>query len=746
MLAAGDGVRAAIAHAAPALADAIDRGWTPKVEAAVARYALRMAGRPAPFGLLAGVSVGEIGDATRLDLERGLIPTTVTRCLGVPAGAANPTVRRSGEWRHAVDPVTHAWTRTRAADGEQDASGEKQVTVIDAWRPAPGLTLSTGLVADLAGAAELLCALTPDRPPALVGRFARRLIHRYGDAEVALLEALDPEDGIGLEPAAHELEWGARERRLLDAVASGAGEWELTDGDLAALAPRRPRPAPAAFAVQATLLADGGLRVHGVSGPSGARFLGRHAHADLAARLQAHLRAEEALAPEYIHAEVRLAPNDAGEAVVMAPPGLRSHVLDLSGGAEGATVISPAELVVRIEDGRPALRAPALGRDVVPRITSAHAYHEHPSGPYRFLGHLQDPHGSGWIGWDWGPLRSAARLPRVRRGRTVLAPATWRRAPGDLDGLPRFVLLRQGDHELPLDLASPLARAVLAKTAGTLTFAEDLATAPVRSAAGHHRHDVIVPFTHPPPKGVGSRHRTSPGAAARPARAVFKPGSEWTTVKLYCGPAAADDILRDLVAPAVAGARWFFLRYADPEWHLRVRVRAPDAAARLLELVADGRVWRAELDTYVRESARYGDIEGAEHAFRADSDAVLALLQPQPTAVERRRLAATGVALLLADAGAGRTARAQLRASFAPLRGRAGRGERAAVRALVADPPAALADRSVAWLPYVAAADAEAVTSLAHMHVNRLLREATRIEEGIVYDLLPRPASERVAR
>src|SRR5690606_27160717 len=123
------------------------------------------------------------------------------------------------------------------------------------------------------------------------------------------------------------------------------------------------------------------------------------------------------------------------------------------------------------------------------------------------------------------------------------------------------------------------------------------------------------------------------------------PGSRWLYAKLYAGPAAADQVLREVVGPLVEQARaaglvdrWFFLRYADPEGHVRLRLRGEpgallarvvpllhDAAAPLL---ADGRVTRLVLDTYVRELERYGPGPGvdlAERLSEIDSDAALAI-------------------------------------------------------------------------------------------------------------------------
>ena len=76
------------------------------------------------------------------------------------------------------------------------------------------------------------------------------------------------------------------------------------------------------------------------------------------------------------------------------------------------------------------------------------------------------------------------------------------------------------------------------------------------------------------------------GAAPRPApapppavRRRFPPGSEWLYAKLYTGAATADRVLRDVVGPVTRSALragavdgWFFIRYGDPDWHLRWRL------------------------------------------------------------------------------------------------------------------------------------------------------------------------------
>jgi thiopeptide-type bacteriocin biosynthesis protein len=113
--------------------------------------------------------------------------------------------------------------------------------------------------------------------------------------------------------------------------------------------------------------------------------------------------------------------------------------------------------------------------------------------------------------------------------------------------------------------------------------------------------------------------------------------------------------------------RWFFIRYADPDPHLRWRLHAapfarPSAIRRAVEnaikpLVASGRVSRAGFDTYQREIERYGGpegIEASEELFCADSDAVIDILDAladsgDAAADLRWRLAIAGTDRLLAD-------------------------------------------------------------------------------------------------
>jgi thiopeptide-type bacteriocin biosynthesis protein len=696
---------------------------------------------------------------------------------------------------------------------------------VDLAKPGPDLALGEDVVTELYRAVDVLHGLTRSQPGDELGRFREAFAARYEQREVPLAEALDEEVGVGYGPpaalaaegapllaglvpartAAPGPAWTAADayllRLLARALSDGATEVELTAADLAALAGDDPPPLPDALCVSAVVAGEGdGVRVvvEGAAGPSGARLLGRFCHLDpdLEALVRRHLAEEEKARPDVVLAEVVHLP-EGRVGNILARPVLRPYEIPFLAapgvGPDGRLPLD--DLLVSVAGGRVVLRSRRLGREVVPRITNAHNTTTGALAVYRFLGALQYQGVAGWLGWSWGSLQSAPFLPRVTYGRLVLARAQWFVSGGDLKPLvaartaaqrfravqdvraaarlPRRVVVSVGDNDLPVDLDTVGGCELFAHEArrGALRLVEaypgpdDL---PLATPEGRFAHEVVLPI---------ARRAAVPAAgwlagSDEGVESVFPPGSEWLTAKLYTGKATADAVLREAVAPLVHDVAdvtdgWFFLRYADPEDHLRLRFhgdpaalsaevlpRLRDAAAPLL---ADGRVWRVQLDTYRREVARYGGPAGvlrAERVFHADSEAALAIVlaaEGDEGLGRRWRLALLGVDRLLADGGldvpARRAAVRRWRDMLAAEHGATGdaakrhagrlfRTERATLADLLERGHPAYERRSAAIRPLDAPEDV--LGSLAHMHVNRLLRAAQRTQELVVYDLLDR--------
>ena len=623
----------------------------------------------------------------------------------------------------------------------------------------------------------------------------------------------------------------------------------LDDEEMKALEDKTPASLPDAFAVMASLAApspealakgDFTLCMHGLSGPSGAILLGRFCHGDaeLRARVEEHLRAEEALRPDAVFAEVVHLP-EGRLGNILCRPNLRGYEIPYLGrsGAPPERQIPITDLRVSLRGSRIVLRSGRLGKEVLPRLTSAHNHPMAALGTYRFLCALQSQDGDAGLGWSWGALAGAPYLPRVRHGRVILSVARWvvekealtALAKGDEAArveavqalrarleLPRWIGVADADNVLPVDLDNVLSIesfVALVKNRRGVAL-QEMHPLPDELCAtgpeGRFVHEVVVPFVRTrTPDAAASVTNGIATAPPGPARRTFPPGSEWLYAQLYTGTATADRVLGELVAPLVAESlaegdadRWFFLRYSDPRWHLRVRLHGdperlvsrvlPRLHALAEPWLGDQRISRIQLDTYEREVERYGGdraIDLCEQIFAADSDATLAILASlsgDAAADVRWRLALRGMHLLLDDLGLDLGARHALltstRASFAaehradgPLEKQLGakfRKERASIEWVLRAPVdpgdaevtslhpgfGALADRSLRIaaparaLAELEAADprralrADLAGSLLHMHANRLLRSEQRAQELVLYDFLARIYDSEVAR
>jgi lantibiotic biosynthesis protein len=425
----------------------------------------------------------------------------------------------------------------------------------------------------------------------------------------------------------------------------------------------------------------------------------------------------------------------------------------------------------------------------------------------------------------------------------VLSPATWRLAPDELAGvhdlndadrfaavrrwqqrrgLPELVRVAQYDQRLVVDLRNVLSIDSFIHLARRFatdeqplvvqeTFLDDT-DLPARGPEGHFTHELVVPLvcdvtpSGPTPtvavRQNGPRAVTDGQATTR----RFPPGSSWLYAKLFTGPASADAVLTEVVAPLRERLRatggldgWFFLRLGDPDWHLRVRLHGapawssgealPALQEALAPLLDEGRVCRLQLDTYEREVEALGGpaaIGHVERLFEADSDAVVDLLASLPRGDggldTRWRLALYGMHRALLNLGLGLEARrsllATLREDYAREHrvdtatrremGRRFREERTAIEALLdpgADVPDGLADgaaaierRGEAWtepITRLRALDEQGELTVPwsrlaervlHLHANRLLRFAPRRQECVLYDLLARLYDGEAAR
>ncbi|WP_340200253.1 thiopeptide-type bacteriocin biosynthesis protein [Ascidiimonas sp. W6] len=115
-------------------------------------------------------------------------------------------------------------------------------------------------------------------------------------------------------------------------------------------------------------------------------------------------------------------------------------------------------------------------------------------------------------------------------------------------------------------------------------------------------------------------------------------GDQWLYYKIYTGPKTSDNVLTEIIKPVTEKLienntieSWFFIRYADPKHHIRVRFKYnnPNNIGSIINelypglktYIAEDLIWKIQIDTYQRELERYGTntMELAESLFYLDS-------------------------------------------------------------------------------------------------------------------------------
>lgn len=400
-------------------------------------------------------------------------------------------------------------------------------------------------------------------------------------------------------------------------------------------------------------------------------------------------RREEAVRPEAVFAELSYLPLVRRAANVVVHPGLRDHeiVVNASASVPDDRTITLSDLMVGVHDGHFYVCSQRLGKEVV--VGQSHLLTDlQAPNVCRFLLEIDQDRHPLLAAFHWGPYKSAPFLPRLVRGKVVISPAQWilqhgsvtPMGPGDDETrwyrgvqewrarwrVPRWVHLVEFDNRLLLDLRHPMCvtelLTALRKTTapGRLAVQEALPGHDqqwLRDTAGRtYTSEVVVPVVRrarpePAPRPGAdeplpvrlARHPARPPAADELRRL---PGDGWVYLKLYTSAKRQDEAVAGPLAPFVASLRaeglladWFFMRFADPEPHLRVRLLAADvrrggellakAAAWAGDVVRSGLAWKFGFDTYFPEVWRYGGpvaMTSVERAFGTDSEVAQAVL------------------------------------------------------------------------------------------------------------------------
>lgn len=517
--------------------------------------------------------------------------------------------------------------------------------------------------------------------------------------------------------------------------------------------------------------------------------------------------------------------------------------------------ISLQDLYLSVQEDRLVLRSKSRNKEIIPRMSTAHNYSMSSLPVYQFLCDLQFQQLPGsrfadqvdWVAgdvvdlqhrqilrglvFDWGPMSSHFRfLPRVTFQNLILHRATWNLAKADFETLlkttpddrakkthqwreryhvPRHILISDFDNELYIDLAHPAYQEMfvsILKKRPSVTLVEflfDPEKAVVKDTDGEtYTNEFIMAFGRKAGK-VGVQSRAFREKKPQLQRS-FQPGSEWLYFKVYAGARASDELLSNVTLELVEKLKaeglidhWFFIRYADPDLHFRLRFHLQDVAhiGRVIQLanahfeaaIHNRRIWKVQLDTYEREVERYGitSMELSEQLFYHDSEACLRFLHEaqdyEDPELLRWYYAMINIHLFLNDFQLDLEAKSQLMTSLqtsfaiefnaknkhsAKQLSEKYRDHREAIDEIVQGRLEGFPEELLAILQQKSAASASAcqdilaleaegelyvsrhslLSSHIHMIMNRLFRTQQRKYELVIYDMLARAYRSAVAR
>ncbi|WP_324787041.1 lantibiotic dehydratase [Streptomyces sp. H51] len=624
--------------------------------------------------------------------------------------------------RHNSGPVDDQRALRRQATATMIAlTAITERTLAVNLRPDCDIVLPEAVACEAKKALEVMARITPfpHGSPAWKD-YRARFLERYSmGAIVPLQDLIDPDTGLGY-PVSYRgtvlkrpvQATSRRDEHLLD-LAQGAAVKDQRDvvldqDDIEALSLSEPSQVPAHVELCFSMLAssvedvehgDFTLSIVGLSlgaGTTAGRFLTMLDRPDRE-RMTAAYAGLPTLTAGAVRGQVSSPPLRAQTYNVGRAPAVVPNVLAVGEHNPHATVTMD-DLGVVADAQRLYLVSLSTGETIEPSVLNAVELSNATHPLARFVCELHRSHTALPLPFSWGAAAQLPFLPAVRVGRTILSAACWRLRIRDLDGagpwpfrftdwrvqyaVPRTVYLGSDDRRLRLDLDTPthvqILRADLERH-GTVVLHE----APPENAFGWvgRAHEVTIPFA--------ADQAPVPAPVCRPGAVVSRdsgrlPGtSPWAYLKLYGNADRASEVLsrhlpRLLSEFGGSTPDVWFSRYADPDSHLRLRLRLPSpeyfgeavqrTAAWAAELRSEGLIQRVQWDTDSPEIGRYGTgpaLEAAERYFVADSTAAIAqLVLPIPETSRPAITAASIVDIATAFLGSPPAGREWLTSTF----------------------------------------------------------------------------------
>jgi len=430
----------------------------------------------------------------------------------------------------------------------------------------------------------------------------------------------------------------------------------------------------------------GKLYVQSFAGSSAANLLGRFAHGngEIQTIIKDITNHEQRNNNDKLLAEIVHLPESRTGNILLRPI-LRNYEIPYIGKSAMSVEhqMPLQDLMISIRNNKIFLRSKKYDKEVIPRLSTAHNYSFNSLPAYHFLCDLQTQEFEKQsLYFNWGGLSNNYKfLPRVEYENIVVFRATWQLTKLDyrelLDSsirdlkivisnwrqkwrIPQHVVLADGDNELFINFditySATMFIDIIKKRAQIVLheFLFDLEKPLIKNSdgSGFVNEFIAILLRNKDSSTLQLQDITSiknvKNNSKDPER-NFSLGSEWVYYKIYCGIKTSDNLLIsainrivDTLLSSKLITKFFFIRYSDPQPHIRLRLLLTNSSALSPLIICvhnyfspyqkQRLIRNIILDTYNRELERYGanTIEISESIFHIYSIATIRLLVLSP--------------------------------------------------------------------------------------------------------------------
>jgi thiopeptide-type bacteriocin biosynthesis protein len=444
------------------------------------------------------------------------------------------------------------------------------------------------------------------------------------------------------------------------------------------------------------------LSIKSIGGSSATFLLGRFAsnNKQIEDVISSIVEREEELSSNKILAEIVHLPESRTGNILMRPVFRDYEIPYLSRSTlPQKQQLALTDLYISIKNDQVYLRSKRLNKQIIPYLGNAHAFQFNALPVYHFLADLPSQNLRARLFFDWGLLQSEFRfLPRVEIENVIVSPATWQLEKDKFQFLmnrnedilaivnkwkeklkiPDLIVLSEGDNELLINLKDTISVkmfiSIIRKKSIIIIkeFLFDEKTAVIKDKEGNSYVNEFIAILLKDKvtlkestenneeeilnnsSGIQKKenhvelfqpHLVDPILYNEKLTKSFSLGSEWLYYKIYCGVKTSDKILIEIMKPLTHHLisqklidSWFFIRYSDPELHLRVRFHLVDInntgvvikyiQNAIAEYEKSRLIWKIQADTYFREIERYGNnsMIYSEQLFYYDSKCIVDMI------------------------------------------------------------------------------------------------------------------------